>query len=234
MAKYRNSDLALGRGICRCQIASNTLPPYDEKLYHFEILEDISRVQFLGVENFGSGNLGSFVNPAFQLNNYAAVEIAVENKLYLKDKTLNGLATFKVGSLILLRKNDGEFRISRIIEIGDNFILIEKSFDAQEVITIPEFENLTLDNFSSDKIIAMAVSDTLTIKNNLTAQNISPRYGNNQSWNKCNGIFILAKNLNFEENTRFNASSMIITENVSNFSENVFFTEGDNFIYRKI
>lgn len=229
LAKYRNADLPAGRGICRCQIATNTILPNDEKLYHFEILADESRVQSLGIENFGNGNLGSFVNPEFKLNNFAEVEVVVGNKLYLKNKTLNGIATFKTGNLVLLRKNDGEFFVSRIVECGDNFILIEKTFEAVEVLTIPEFENLTLDNFSTDKILAVAVADTFNVGTINGAK--SEKFGNSQSWNRCNGVFILAKNINFNENSRLNSATTIITENMTNFSEDIFDADFDNFIY---
>ena len=229
LAKYRNADLPAGRGICRSLIATNTILPNDEKLYHFEILADESRVQKLGIENFGNGTLGNFVNPEFKLNNFAEVEVVVGNKLYLKNKTLNGIAPFKTGSLVMLRKNDGEFFISRVVECGDNFILIEKTFEAVEVLTIPEFENLTLDNFSTDKILAVAVADIFNVGTINAAK--SEKFGNCQSWNKCNGIFILAKNINFNENSRLNSATTIITENMTNFSEDIFDINFDNFIY---
>jgi hypothetical protein len=56
--------------------------------------------------------------------------------------------------------------------------------------------------------------------------------GNSQSFNKCAGIFILAKKIIFGENCRLRAGTMIIAETLENFSENVF-TAAPNFIYKK-
>lgn len=228
LAKYRSADAPAGRGLSRCYIASNTILPDDEKLYHFDILEDLSLVQKLGVENFGVGTV-TLERPNFQLNNFAQVTNVIGNKLYFKNKTLSGYAPY---SLVLIRNSEGEFKISRVLNYGENFVTVKNlPENPVEIISIAEFENLTLENYNCEKFLGVAVSDTLTISGEINISNcLKLNCGNAQSFNKVSGIFILAKKIIFAENCRLKCGSMIICNDVENFSEEILAGE-PNFIY---
>lgn len=234
LAKYRSADKTKGKGLARCYIASNTILPDDEKLYAFDILADDSRVQKLGVENFGNGFFGNLLAPSFQLNNFAQVTSVVGNKIYFSDKTLSGYAAIKDGGLVLIRNGDGELKISRVLSCGDNFITVENlPPNPNEIFSVPEFENLSLENYNCNGILAVAVSDTLNLSGDINIFNADNlNCGNSQSWNKCAGIFLLAKKINFAENCRLNAGAMVICNELENFSADIL-TAAPNFIYTK-
>jgi hypothetical protein len=235
LAKYRDADKPQGRGLCRCHIASNSILANDEKLYSFDILADYNRVEDLGVENFGAGKLGDFVNPQFQLNNSADVESVIGRNFTLKNQTLNGLQSLTPDCLVLIRNADGDFEISRVYNENTVFGIYVANFPdkPKKIFTIPEFENLTLENYTADKFLGVVVADTLTLNGDISVTNaLDLNCGNSQSWNKCAGIFFLAKKIIFGENCRLRAGTMIIAETLENFSENVF-ESTPNFIYQK-
>lgn len=239
-AKYRSADLAQGRGLCRCHIASNTLLPNDEKLYSFDILKDLSRVQKLGVQNFGKTQWeddedweGVEENPTYQLNNFAQVTAAIGNKLFYTEKTFNGFTLFYKDAPAIIRNNDGEFIFTKFIDVQNDFVKVENCPpNPAQIISVPEFKTLTLDNYTCEKVLAVAVSDTLTINGEINILNpLKLNCGNSQSWNKFSGIFILAKKIIFGENARLHAGSMIITSEIEGFSDNIF-TAAPNFVYQ--
>ena len=228
LAKYRSADSAAGKGLARCYIAANTILADDEKLYAFDILADEKRVQNLGVENFGSGTL-DFVNPKFQLNNFAKITHTLGDKIYFSDKTLNGYEKFQ--KYVLIRSADGVFKFAEILASGDDFIIADAPANPAEIISIPEFANLTLENYTADKFFGAAVSGTFTLTGEISVANaLELSCGNSQSFNKVSGIFILAKKIIFGENARLNAGAMIICNEIENFSENIF-TGKPNFIF---
>ena len=233
LAKYRSADLAAGKGLARCYIASNTILPDDEKLYSFDILADESRVQNLGVENFGNGDI-SLENPNFQLNNFAQVKSVVGNKIYFSNKTLSGYAPFQNNSLVLIRNCDGEFKISRVLSCGDNFFTVENlPENPNQIFSVPEFENLTLENYSCNGIFAVAVSGTLNLSGEISVENaLELNCGNSQSFNKIGGIFLLAKKIIFAENAKLNAGAMIIAQELENFDAAVLNGKPNFIFYR--
>jgi len=232
LAKYRNADLPGGRGLARCEIVSETLLPNDEKLYHFDIPAKFERVQNLGIENFGDGNLGAAVNPTYQLNNYAKVESILGNRVYYSNKTLGGVATFDAGNLVILRDTStGKFVMARVLEYDEDFLILDKIIDATEIISVPEFESLAITtplNIAGAGVICC--SDTFTLTSEITAADLSGA-GNAQSWNKLTGLLIIAKNIVFGENGRLRAGTTLICETLENFSDDVFCCD-NNFVYK--
>ena len=208
IAKYRSSDKPEGRGLARCYIASNTTLPADEGLYSYDILSNTARVRNLGVEDFGNGSFGDFVNPTAPFNNYAAVSSISQDghKFNFSNKTLNGLATFKNHSLVLavaVQKNTsnvedaGKFIVGRVLSINSDSIVLDKplNVDAEiynvQLVSIPEFANLTLANNhaatpayngKTGGICAVAVAGQLNIESgklNVEGKGGAPAYGKN-------------------------------------------------------
>ncbi len=224
ISKYRRADLPEGRGLARCYIASNSVLPVDEGLYSFDVLSNKNNVRNLGVEYFGRGTFGDFVNPTLPCNNYAKVTSISQNgyRLGISNKTLNGLAAFKKDSLILAQGKT--FTVARILSIDDNSIIIDKSAPADtfQIISLPEFHNLTINqNYNLTRkfengiggVLAVAVADTFNLENGKLnvegkggAAPISS--GNSQMFNKlpigagAGSIFILAKKIILNENSR--------------------------------
>jgi hypothetical protein len=162
IAKYRSTDKPEGRGLCRCHIASNFELPADEGLYSFDVLSDKSRVQKMGVEDFGNGSFGDYVNPTLSFNNYAKVTSISQKgyRLTITGKTLNGLAPMRVGGLVLAvatQKTDkevaeaGKFTLARVLSAAKDAVTLSKpapvvdlnSYTLQ-LISMPEFTNLTI------------------------------------------------------------------------------------------
>ena len=234
LAKYRSADAITGRGLARCYIASNTPLPADEKLFAKDILKDLSRVQKLGVENFGAGVFGTLENPNYPLNNFAQVAAVIGNKLYFGEKTLNGFMTFYTGGAAVVRNDAGEFRFTKIIDAQSDYVEVENlPPNPTNIIAVPQFENLTLGNYNCEKFLAVAVSDTLTINGEIGITDAAIlNCSNSDSWDKFAAIFILAKKIVFAENARLHAGAMIIAEEIENFSGAVL-TGAPNFIYQK-
>ena len=230
LAKYRDINLAAGRGLCRCYIASDTILDDDEKLYSYDRLEDLGGVQNFGVEDFGAGT-AIITNPAFQINNVAQVTAVVGKEIYLGEKTLAGYAKIKTGSLILQRNAAGEFQVSRVLNLTNKGLTVEKVLrDVTEVIAVGEFGELEIGSYSGE-IFAVAVSGMFSLTGDLTAER-ELNCGNSQSFNKFGGIFILAKKIIFGENAKLNAGAMLISESIEGFTRSVF-TGKPNFVWLK-
>ena len=145
---------------------------------------------------------------------------AFANDLSYSEKTFSGFAKFQIGGLILQRNDAGEIRLSKIFNSTENAVTVEKVLrDVTEIISVPEFENMTLESYTADKFFAVAVSDTFTLTGEINVTNIEElTCGNSQSFDKCGGIFILAKKIIFGENARLNCGAMLIAEEIENFS----------------
>ena len=228
IAKYRSSNLPVGRGLCRCKLVSENLLPNDEKLYNFDIPANVLRVQNLGIYDFGDCSYGTLSNPQFQLNNFAQVSSVEGNKFFIKDKTLSGLTAFKIGALVIVKNIDtGEFRAGRIFDAGADFIVTDAKLDGNlKLIVVPEFESLEIENYTCASEFAVACN-SFNLTGTITAGGDIPDAGYAQSWNKLHGIFILSKNVTFGENAKLDAGAMIICETLNGSID-------FNFIYRKI
>lgn len=192
LAKYRSSTLREGRGLCRCYIASNTILPDDEKLYSFDTLADESRVQKLGVEDFGNGFLGEWriqitgdrrqetvgssavLYPAscpLEINNYAAVTEFFGNRIYYGKKTLSGIAPLRKGALVIVQDIlTGKFTVSRVLEYDESFITIKNKFVAEkaQIITVAEYSNILIENFAQVRKFDGEIGGVLAIAANDT------------------------------------------------------------------
>ena len=230
LGKYRSSDLKAGRGLSRCLIASNSLLADDEKLYSFDILQDDSRVQKLGVENFGSGT-AEIVNPKYQLNNYAEISYRSGDDFYIKSKTLSGAASFKVGTLVLVLNELNEIRMTRLLGASLDKLTLKTGLTGErfKVVSVPEYKNLEItEAVEVEDFFAVAVSNEFKMSGSVRS-GIKLGGGNSQSWNKSGGIFILAKELKLGENARLSAA-MVIAGSVVGLSEEVFVGK-PNFVY---
>lgn len=244
LAKYRDSEKPAGRGLARCYIASDTILPKDEKLYAFDILEDDSRVQKLGVEDFGNGELGTVENPNYELNNYAAVKYLDGNRVYYENKTLSGIAPLKLGALVILQNIEtGEFAVSRVLEYDEKFVTLKKVIDGSklQLITVAEFEKLTVGNFAQVRkfdgkiggVLALAVSDSLEIDGEINAKvQETLEIGNSQSFNRLQvgSMFILSKKIIFGDMARLVGDTLIIGGEMEGF-ESVKTLGGNNFVH---
>lgn len=253
IAKYRTAsekDAEIGRGLCRCYIASNTILRNDEGLYAYDILSDANRLsRKLNVKNFGSGIYGSITNPIKQLNNYAQVTTINQGgcRLTIANETINGLTPISEDALILIQviqrssehtEHAGEIVTAKVVRRGENYLItdypapkVDLSEYIMQVVSIPQFENFTLNqnytgtmafNGKVGGVFAMAVNNVADLsegKINVEGKGGAAAYGanglayignaqNNYKLPLGNGhgsVFILAKTLTLNENTRIGA-----------------------------
>lgn len=166
IAKYRKAstiESEIGRGLCRCYIASKTILPNDEGLYAYDVLSDETRISTkLNIHNFGEGNYGSVTNPSKAINNYAQVTAINQGgcRLTLANETVSGLTPLMEGTLILvqvIQKSDlqteraGEIITAKILSRSENSIVINNPVPdvdlenyIMQVISMPQFVNFTL------------------------------------------------------------------------------------------
>ena len=233
LAKYRSSNLPQGRGLARCYIASNSTLPNDEKLYSYDILFDEMRVRNLGVENFGNGELGNAINPKLP-NNTAQVDARAGCQFFYNSKTLKGLAAIKQGSLVLLQSNAGDICLAKVLTDNGQSLITDKEFDAAQIISIAQFNNLTInEKMAVGNIYSVAVANTLDLSGAVIDAGAGSNFGNAQSWNKLNspGTFILAKKIIMNEYTKITGNALIIADDIENL-EVAQISGGDCFIYK--
>ena len=254
IAKYRTAstkDAEIGRGLCRCYIASNTTLRNDEGLYAYDILSDKNRLsRKLNVKDFGTGNYGSITNPIKALNNYAQVTSIAQggHRLTINNETINGLTPINEGTLILVQviqrssehtEHAGEIVTATVVKRGENYLItdfpapqINPEEYLMQVVSVPQFENFTLNqnytgtipfNGKVGGVFAMAVSNVADLssgKINVEGKGGAAAYGANglayigNAQDNCrlplgNGhgsVFILAKTLTLNENSRIGAT----------------------------
>lgn len=194
IAKYRKASTVeseIGRGLCRCYIASNTVLPNDEGLYSYDVLKNTNRIsEKLNIHDFGAGNYGSVTNPQKSINNYAQVTAINQGgcRLTIANETTSGLTPILEGTKILaqvIQKSEletshaGEISTATILNRNENAITIDfpvPDVDLEnylmQIISVPQFENFTLNqnytgtaafNGKVGGVFAIAVSDTCDI-----------------------------------------------------------------------
>ena len=159
-AKYRDSSLAAGQGICRCYIASETKLRNDEGLYAYDCLSDPGRIRKMNIKGFGNGSFGDGNAITAQLNNYATITEVNGRKVTYKNQTSNGLAQIASGALVMIHFNhrgntnveqSGRFILANVL--ADNGTVLTLDADvpnisvtdyAAQVVSIPQFDNFTL------------------------------------------------------------------------------------------
>ena len=253
IAKYRTASTVeseIGRGLCRCYIASKTILPNDEGLYAYDILSDKNRISQLHVTNFGEGNYGSVTNPTKAINNYAQVTAINQGgcRLTLANETVSGLTPIMAGTLILVQviqksslntARAGEIITAKILSRSENSIVtnypvpdVDLEKYIMQVVSMPQFENFTLNqnytgtlafNGKIGGVFAMAVNNICDLsdgKINLEGKGGAVAYGSNgletignaqdalklPLGNGHGSIFILAKKLKLNDNTRIGAT----------------------------
>ena len=159
-AKYRDSSLAAGQGICRCYIASETKLRNDEGLYAYDCLSDPGRIRKMNIKGFGNGSFGDGNAITAQLNNYATITEVNGRKVTYKNQTSNGLAQIASGALVMIHFNhrsnvnveqSGRFILANVL--ADNGTILTLDADvpnisvtdyAAQIVSIPQFDNFTL------------------------------------------------------------------------------------------
>ena len=210
IAKYRNAatkESEIGRGLCRCYIASNTPLRNDEGLYSYDVLHTPSRLEKINVHDFGNGIFGDIVNPTKSINNYARVTAINQDgcRLTLSDETVNGLTPINEGTLILIQviqkgnlhvKNAGDIALAKVMSRGENYVVtdypapaVNLAEYAMQIISVPQFTNFTLSanytgtpkfNGKVGGVFAFAASNLFEInEGNLNVENKggAPSYG---------------------------------------------------------
>lgn len=265
IARYRSltaEEKAAGRihtfynQLGACYIASNTRLTNDEGLYAYDCISDPSRLANMGVRDFGDGSAGSATNPARQ-NNYvvvSAIDSTTRKTLTIGTPSTNGAIAFEAGTLVMIHFNhidynntkfSGRFIIARITAISGSTVAVDTSVPTQlvnnfsnyycQMISIPQFENFTLDETFSDVpkfkstsaaqggIFAIAVNGTCDLRGgkiNVEGRGGGKPYqsqglqyiGNAQNSNKLpigeghGSVFILARNLIMDTSTRIGAT----------------------------
>jgi len=193
LAKYRNSSLTAGRGICRCYIASETKLRNDEGLYAYDCISNLNRVtQSLNIRGFGNGSFGDVAGTNIQLNNYATITAVNGRKVTYQSQTTAGLAQIGAGALVMIHFNHkgntnveqaGRFILANVL--GDNGSVLTLDTDipnisvtdyAAQVVSIPQFDNFTLSaenkstvafNGSQGGICAIACKGTCNLSGGL-------------------------------------------------------------------
>lgn len=210
IAKYRNApkkESEIGKGLCRCYIASNTPLRNDEGLYSYDVLHMPSRLDKINVKDFGNGNFGDIVNPTKPINNYARVTAINQGgcRLTLSDETVNGLTPIDAGTLILIQviqkgnlyvQNAGDIALAKIMSRGENYVVtdypapaVNLAEYAMQIISVPQFTNFTLNtnytgtpkfNGKIGGVLALAAKNLCDIdEGNLNVENKggAPSYG---------------------------------------------------------
>ncbi len=210
IAKYRNAptkESEIGKGLCRCYIASNTPLRNDEGLYAYDVLHMPSRLEGLNVKDFGNGNFGDIVNPTKAINNYARVTAINQGgcRLTISDETVNGLTPIDEGTLIIMQviqknslhvQNAGDITLAKVMSRGENYVVtdypapaVNLAEYAMQIISVPQFTNFTLStNYTGTPkfdgkvggVLALAVRNMCDIsegKLNVENKGGAPAYG---------------------------------------------------------
>lgn len=194
IAKYRNSSLTAGKGLCRAYIATESSLPCDEGLYAYDVINTPERLYndtLINVSNgFGSGVSSNARAPLLQQNNYAKVTKISGNSFTVSGLTTNGYAQFETGALVMVHastkkasavKSSGRFFLANIVGI--------KKASSTWVLTLNHsIDELGLSNFTVDNYNFQVVS--IPQYNNFTlsgTNNTTPKYDNGQG-----GIFAIA------------------------------------------
>lgn len=210
IAKYRNAatkESEVGRGLCRCYIASNTPLRNDEGLYAYDVLHTPSFLDAVNIHDFGSGTFGSIANPTKAINNYARVTAINQGgcRLTLADETVNGLTPLDVDTLVIVQviqkshlhtQHAGEIVTAKVMSRGENYVVIDTPAPsaslenyAMQIISVPQFVNFTLNtnytgtpkfNGKVGGVFAVAANTLCDIsegKINLEGKGGAPAYG---------------------------------------------------------
>lgn len=160
---------AVGQGLARCFIATNTRMTNDEALYSCDVLSDPKRpMDNFNVRNFGDGSLGDGSELTMQLNNYATVTaISTDRKiLTYNGKTTAGIAQITRGALVMIHynhksstsgvDNSGKFIVAKVLADTGTEITIDTPApnislaDCNvQIISIPQYNNFTLSKKNS-------------------------------------------------------------------------------------
>ena len=171
IAKYRAANSAVGKGICRCYIASDSKLRNDEGLYAYDCISDPTRLlRELNIRNFGNGSHGALA-PADSVginkyNNYAKV-VAISSdrkRVTYVDKTTDGVAQITKGALVMIHAthretppdegneiaaNTGTFRLANVLEDNGSVLTLDSpTIDldpvtyAIQVIAIPQYSRI--------------------------------------------------------------------------------------------
>ena len=167
LAKYRNSNSAVGKGLARCCVATY-LPFFDDgnKLYFNDTISDVARVsRDFKLYDFGTGSYGNVENPNYKLNNYIGLRNSCGTVADIDYLGVNGAAAFKVGAKCIVVGSDRKFKIAEVVEIENNCVTFDQLLpkNAYYALTLPEFENLTLTQDYEGDIFAVLVKNKLKV-----------------------------------------------------------------------
>lgn len=172
--------------------------------------------EVLGLKSFGKG-LYSANNPTFKFSNFANVTIRADDDCLLgyKDKSVRGLAALQKGATcILLNKSD--FRFATVLHDDGKFFRTDKPFPAQQIISVAQFDNLTLAKFNQSYFCVQATGTV-----DLSGAIIIADY-----------FFLAANTLVTSESTRIYANKIFIAaDHAQTFQQN--FQTDDFFIYTR-
>ena len=210
IAKYRTAatkESEVGRGLCRCYIASNTPLRNDEGLYAYDVLHTPSFLDAVNIHDFGAGTFGSIANPTKAINNYARVTAINQGgcRLTLADETVNGLTPIDVDAMIIVQviqkshlhtEHAGEIVLAKVMSRGENYVVIDTPAPsaslenyAMQIISVPQFVNFTLNtnytgtpkfNGKVGGVFAVAANNLCDIsegKINVEGKGGAPAYG---------------------------------------------------------
>lgn len=209
LAKYRDSDKALGKGLARCYIATESNLPADGKLYARDLISDKQRVHKLGVFDFGSGEYGDMTNPNTRLSNFAVLKAIRGHSADYERKNISGLAAFKIGALCLLKGK--YFAVARVLADDNSTLTLDFPIpaDAEIIWTIPQFNNFNFNQQYHHYNFYIACSGICDLRGA-----------------RINGdAFILAKRLKVDEATRIYQPAVIIADRIEGWNEH-FISEG--------
>lgn len=197
LAKYRSNPV--GKGYASCYIATDTKIPQDGELYNLDCISDKSRLQKHGVKNFGRGKL-SATNPDYKISNTAQIDYTFDKTCAYSNKTVTGLAAIQPGNLVVAHGDN--FFVTEIASDDGKHITLADAVDAQEIISIAEFDNLSITNSCKQKNLAIMVKDTFDLSGKLFADNL---YIFAQNFNltgkiSANKIFIAANQFSGDAN----------------------------------
>ena len=174
LAKYRNSNSAVGKGLARCYIATSELILGDgNKLLYNEIISDDARVsRDFKLYDFGNGSYGKVENPNYKLNNFIGLRNSRGTDADIDYLGVNGLAAFKVGAKCIVVGSDRKFKIAEVVAIENNCVTFDQLLpkNAYYALTLPEFENLTLTQDYDCDIFAVLVKNKCKISGNISGR----------------------------------------------------------------
>ena len=207
IAKYRtmsNSVAEEGRGLARCLIASEELLPFDDKLYHAEILSDRQRLMKHNIMTYGSGEK-EIENPTYALNNYADIIYFEDSRIVVENLTVKGYAPLVEGALVLIRA-EKDFRFSRVLAVTGEEIYLDARVPekAYSVVTVPEVGSLTLSG-EYNRYLAALARDKVDLRNATV-----------------DGGIICAKKIILNDATRFSRQAVLIADEVEGLSAETF------------